>query len=406
MPGSPSVPVTEAPAGPFRVVESNGYPVLRVQRRFLRTTLVAVYRDHLAVCRRYFKAPGITEEMMVESAEASLVRQFRRREIIAFADVTLIQENVVRHSRSWRWRSDFTVTSASRTASFSVLTAQVESVRAVLASQVGNRYVARTSQRLLRIGVPGVIFGTVVAPIALLAVLMGEPIIALIIGFLAGSELWMGWDLLRPLANWKPVDQHVLPSDPESTILTSGRGARRPRPIRSQILGWSLKTAGLIYWLTIASGPIGALETGAANALQVLLAIFTLAYIPAAFLIFVGYRLCQQAPEFSRTGHDRDGEEPIVFLRPFADDSRLTLQPPGILAALCGIRSQGQSWFASSGSDTGSRSLLKARSRTIIRSLWRGCLQTVQWQRLKSPSPAILANLVRCWHLGAPANDW
>jgi formylglycine-generating enzyme required for sulfatase activity len=140
------------------------------------------------------------------------------------------------------------------------------------------------------------------------------------------------------------------------------------QPFRSPRVGWVLKLTGVLYWLMMASplsDGIGEfverLHAGYFGNLAILLPLWA----PAALLIYFGYRLCQQP--FSAEAVLDEGRKPILFLRPFAEDARmsvqddagLSLQPGGLLPTWSGLRRSGnalevwKSEWATEGGATG-----------------------------------------------------
>jgi len=118
-----------------------------------------------------------------------------------------------------------------------------------------------------------------------------------------------------------------------ATPPTPGKPRTGRRPGYSQLAGWTLKLIGLLYWLLLSS-PIT--DSWLSQGDQSNSRLWLLLYLPAPTLIYLGYQLCQRPRDTS--SNLRDPRKPILFLRPFLDDAATTLQPPGLIAAIAGIR--------------------------------------------------------------------
>ena len=165
---------------------------------------------------------------------------------------------------------------------------------------------------------------------------------------LAGVIGWCafaGYRLRRPAETWNegapPTEtkQETPPKGKASARRKHGKSKKAKQPFRSARAGWALKLSGLLYWLVIASPLTDGISEfiGKHHLLQFRGQIWLLLWAPSAALIYWGYRLCQKP---FCPGAGSGGRKPFLFLRPFAEDAGLSLQPGGFLAWLAGLRVQ------------------------------------------------------------------
>ncbi len=129
------------------------------------------------------------------------------------------------------------------------------------------------------------------------------------------------------------------------------RGLRPRWPIRSPILGWSIKCVSLLYLLYLLTfgAPVsldkGPSPDGRRDTSPFLVGEVTMLWaVPGIVALAVGQRLCLQT--FRPRGHP-DPRAPVLFLRAFDDDGKRTFQPTGQLAHLHGIFSYKMVWSSS-----------------------------------------------------------
>lgn len=103
------------------------------------------------------------------------------------------------------------------------------------------------------------------------------------------------------------------------------------RPFRSPALGWGLKVGGVFYMIYMMFSGIPerilAGSPGSAGSVWLI-------YLPGLIALVAGYRLCLRT--FDPVRHP-DPRPPVLFLRSFDDDGKMTFQPRGWLAGLHGI---------------------------------------------------------------------
>ena len=161
--------------------------------------------------------------------------------------------------------------------------------------------------------------------------------------WLAGIELAVivfGWCyILAPVTAWTTYHEG-WPEGSRDAQPQIRKGRKARNPLRSRWLGWTLKLLGIAYLVVIAPRQVaGIVELVKRSEFQGVLV--AAAFGPAILLIYVGYRLCPRRYEPAKRG---DTRKPILFLRPFEDDLKTTLQPTGILSAVTGVRQPGMQY--------------------------------------------------------------
>ena len=310
------------------------FPVLRFLPTTLGFRLVAIYADHLLSGERSFYIPSVSEAMCQPEGESALAQQVRQLRRIPFAEVARVREKITSTSRS-RGRSCFTVRADhGKGLRFALPVSQAETVRLALASKLDDRYWVRIPKRgSIGGGSLFLLAFLLTLPVLLTAIwntkLAAGMALAALLLFSAAclyAHVRKGrWSLLRELS---PEELDCL-----QTVRHTRR--RKRRPTYSNALGWTLKLLGLAYWIAIASPLTEPLSEATANSGGGGGFLWTLLWAPAALLILAGYRLCQRRYD---PRHSTDTRKPVLFLRPFEDDAATTLQPPGLLASLCGVR--------------------------------------------------------------------
>ena len=113
--------------------------------------------------------------------------------------------------------------------------------------------------------------------------------------------------------------------------------AKEKKPWNSVPLGWLLKLASVAYAAFILTSPHVDLwiEQRTRDSVTSYNTFLTWLLIPAALLMFVGYRLTRRT---IMPGVHADARPPFLFLRAFDDDDRKTLQPVTWLGWFLGVR--------------------------------------------------------------------
>jgi hypothetical protein len=349
-------------------------PLLRVSAGIWKTDVIAIYDSHILKGTRYLRQLSVTEDMCLSSGERALAAQFHRTQTITFADVSHVSEYCPSESQSRQHQLGthrFDMRAADGTfMNFSIPASQVAHVRALLQLRVTDRYRLQRSYRgwewpSVRRAL-GLLFaslllfgGLITVSVGLAAFAFGNILIgttaciaAIALSGAAGyllfnrRRVWVGWDSACRTNHEASVDLKQKPRTAPS---------KAKSPFRSIWLGWALKTAGVCYWIAIASpltDDVSAyLDEHLKNQQYNIQLAWTLIWAPAPVLIYAGYRLCQKQYPLGRAS---DTRRPIVFLRPFDDDASTSLQPPGFLASIAGVRTKWRPYqWSSARNDTG-----------------------------------------------------
>ncbi len=337
------------------------FPIIRVEQGALKKRVVAIYRDHVLLGRRRWGLQ-ITEEMCHVSGEPALMDHLDRYRKVMFDNLRDVRETASTFQsgptrpnppENLKCRFEFR---ANKGKSFKIdlPLSQVDHVRLALSQSLEDRFLVkkRGLSRLARfIGLLFWIAAIVLVVLCISAYTRGDAgsFISLITSgvacFLAGyclrSESRRGFvsldeyeAKLREKAQ-KTARKPVLEAKP---------------PFRSQRLGWTFKIVGLLLWIAVSSSLTDRLivkvydATRSASALQ----LYKLIAFPATWLVILGYKLCQR--EYNPK-EERDPRRPILFLRPFEEDDAVSLQPPGWLSTLAGIRGDPSPYGGTSVSD-------------------------------------------------------
>lgn len=332
------------PANPFGASPSNPgdpgtwmYPIIRTYQLAFGEQVVAVYPSHLLVGTRYFSALRIREEMCHVDGEQMLQNALHKRRRLEVSDLGSAKEKVcANHSR---FRLKF---NNSRPVQFRIEDSQVGRIRQFLHVKLQDKYLIR------RQGERGFLIAALFFSLLLwfafyayihLASLFGGVVFALI---LAALQVFLIAGIVRR-TKWATSEKFL--ADEAAKQASSGKKTKvQPdetsavrQPFRSRTLGTILKIAGVIWWIVVLS-PLtdGIQKAFGQNAVSSQYA-WVLLTLPAGALLYSGYLLCQRGYE-PKSGADT--RKPILFLRPFTEDAAVTLQPPGLLASLTGIRTK------------------------------------------------------------------
>ncbi len=312
-------------------------PLLRISSGFLGTRIIALYGTHILIGRRPTRNLGVTEEMCTADGEPALRRNLRRLRSIELGAITHVREEFSTPHK-WLTRSSqignsrFTLLSKHhRPVRFTIQHQQVESFRRALKCLISDRYWIRTPWQSEGCGLAvALAIGAFLLPFLALSLysavsersLLAAGSALLLVLFSVGLIL-----LLTRRGPWIPLDN--FPAGRLIPQPNQRRPTRARSPVYSPSLGWTLKILGVAYWIVIASP----LTDNFGHNQQ----LWTLVWLPAPWLIWTGYRLCQRP---YRPLNPKDSRKSILFLRPFVDDDAATLQPPGLLAGITGVRSQ------------------------------------------------------------------
>ncbi len=321
------------------------YPILRLnqgisQQGLFDTEVVAIYRDHL-LKGRLPRRIELTDGMCQETGEAELTRHLRQLRSIAFEDVTRLREKKPvseKELRSQRQMIEFILSrKKGRSFRFSIPSTQVQDVRATLFKVVKGEYYVNApigggcvTAVMLLVGLIAFLFAaraaaTTQSPIALFGAVLS------LVLFFGGAHFLRGQATFKKLTSLSP---EAAPDGKQQET-----GSQRKSPFYSQGLGWTLKIMGIVYWILLVSDAdellFKPMEPLLGNNYQAIRTIWRLLLIPAALMIYAGYRMCQHRYDPQK---DKDERSPILYLRPFNDDAMTTLQPSGALSWLLGVR--------------------------------------------------------------------
>jgi hypothetical protein len=351
-------PAESTASGPIAVAPVPHLPIVRMRSLLLRTEVVAIYDTHVLRGTRFLRRSRITEEMCQTDGERVLSEHLHQRTSIEFKDIRDIREKLI--PRPPRWlrvvenlfapfgvtpvvgSCNFTLRSNnSQRLRFSVLASQEGHVRGVFAAKRPDSYWIKESRQILPFVL--VFFGLLLLLAAWFNFASGSLGSSLLFFGFGLPYFLVGYGYSLPLLRfWKRIGDYSSIS-PE----TAHRGwrlfPRRQHPFRSKSLGWALKALGVVYWLVVATGlsaprqKAGEDLPAVASMLSILQPVYNgFVWAPAPLLILFGSRLCQRS--YDPLGKS-DARKPILYLRPFEDDAKTTLQPAGMLAALTGLRS-------------------------------------------------------------------
>ncbi len=344
-----------------------------MQQGFFRAQIVAIYEDHLLKGSRFLRPLRLTEQMCHPSGESELERQLHVLRSVELGDGSEVRETanlsdpgtVKTFLRGGTKRScHFEVKeSAGKQVRFTVRSTEANGVHAALYRVLGDRYFIRP-EKTGGCGAYAIMF------FWCLLGLIGLPIVVFFLMSLTyrgpGSEIFafIVWLLSFALMIWGGL--HILfarrgPWSKATELPTLAKGERpkerKPvehasRPLHNPVAGWFLKILGLAYFIVIASPLTDGLAEYMDQALKNNSYQKSLAWIPdtapAPLMIYNGYRMCLRRYD-PKQSHDT--RKPILFLRPFEDDAATSLQPPGILSAITGVRgpsSLNGSWSSAS----------------------------------------------------------
>lgn len=262
-------------------------PLIRLRRSFWKSEVLALYDSHLIHGVRFFTEFPLTEEMCQPSGEDALTGLCHRVRRINYEDVENVREHVPTGDQIRSHVFDFK--GRHKRLKFSLISDQVGHVRAYLTHRLRDRYQWRK-----------------------------------------GS--WSSWNPGVPPK--KPFGQ----GDGNSARRAPAEGETVKQPFRSARLGWTLKVIGVLYWVATLSPLFNvvyqSLNPSGHETPNYFIGLFL--WLPVPLLIYAGYQLCQM-PFFPEAGR-ADRRQPILFLRPFADDARISLQPGGTIAMFAGLR--------------------------------------------------------------------
>ncbi len=322
------------------------FPVVRVRGGFFWSQVIAIYETHLLTGNRFLRRLELTEEMCHPSGEAAL-----RRHLHASRSVALGKGSEVRETASTGKRRAFSLSSGKQShhfsvresggnmIEFSVSSTQVRGIHAALFGLLGDAYYSRPDQRG---GCAAVAIAFLGVPFLLLAAIYsgnGSSVISLIaavVGLgLTGGGLYL---IFARRGDWTQVTE--LPTLViDKTARERTTVVQASQPFHSQTLGWTLKLLGLAYWVVIASpltdGMEKPIEEATKNNLHIRNMIWAIIWAPSPLMIYLGYQMCHRRYDPKQKG---DTRKPILFLRPFEDDAKTSLQPPGLLSAITGVR--------------------------------------------------------------------
>ncbi|MEZ4588998.1 MAG: hypothetical protein R2909_21715 [Gemmatimonadales bacterium] len=274
-------------------------PVVRVGRGYLRTRVVAGYVDHL-LTGTVFGAFRPTERLLRAEGEPELAGRLSGLRRLDYADLT-----GGRVRRGWRGTLRVALRPrGGRPIRFRLPRSQSGRLLALLGLEAPP---ARDRALLWRraIGLTllaiGMLFGVAGTRAALARDAWVVPAVSGTIGWIVALS---GVRLLFTRRRGRSLE----------------RGPRPARePFRSRPVGWLLKSAGVVYWLLIGANFttitawFGPLEGKVA----------VLIWVPAALLIYWGHRVGLRSYRPDEESHER----PVLFLRSFADDGQVSLQP-------------------------------------------------------------------------------
>lgn len=308
------------------------YPVVR---QISSSKLVAIYADHILEGTRYFRRVKLEEEMLHPHGEVLLKRQLQRTKILRFEDILEVREAVAEPGNGILKSKFVIVPRNGKTLKFSLPTAQVGSIRTALLP-IGHVYSVedeKISPWLIAI-VSLILIGSVMWLIIPNNAHGCASAVAICLGGLIcfGFFKWRQYRRGRQAAR-QPIREYLLEQRAWQAAAAPAAASSVP-PFHSRILGWALKILGLTYWILVAS-PLTdgiAAKIGTGGGAQYL---WALIWLPSAFLISYGYRLGLAPYRPSSAG---DSRRPILFLRSFETDAATTLQPPGLLAGITGVR--------------------------------------------------------------------
>lgn len=167
-------------------------------------------------------------------------------------------------------------------------------------------------------------------------------VLAILVGLIGATILGMRIALVP--TNQAAMDQKWM-----------GPWGRTMEALYSPVLGWFIKIVGVAWYLFSSlwieeQTWFHRLERETSGPLLSFL--YVLLYAPTLYLVYWGYQLCQRRS----TGADYADLSPILWLRAFDDDQRITLQPTNLLARTLGIvvTAPPNFWRVASGMD-GSR---------------------------------------------------
>ncbi|MDX1966513.1 MAG: DUF4339 domain-containing protein [Planctomycetaceae bacterium] len=262
-------------------------PLIRLRRSFWKSEVLALYDSHLIHGVRFFTEFPLTEEMCQPSGEDALTGLCHRVRRINYEDVENVREHVPTGDQIRSHVFDFK--GPHKGLKFSLISDQVGHVRAHLTKRLRDRYQWRQGR-------------------------------------------WSSWNPGVPPK--KPVGQ----GDRDSSRRAPAAGETVKQPSRSAGLGWTFKVIGVLYWVATLSPLFNVVYQSLNPSGQSTpdLYIGMLLWLPVPLLIYAGYQLCQKP--FCPVAARNDRRQPILFLRPFADDARISLQPGGTIAMFAGLR--------------------------------------------------------------------
>lgn len=330
-------------------------PIVRVHRLLFRTKVTAFYESELLTGTCYVTHPKITREMLTTSGMEALRRGLHRSRVIRYDEIKSLRETGMINGRvpSMTYWSGFNQIRVMPTNSWrttlKIKALEMGNVSQLLIAKTGDRYVKHVMKvRPVWLSWLMALLGVVTLVAGLLGVIQltslellgpGAPQTLLGWGGVVAAMMgayWVG------KSRWKWVKAADLPEEGE-VIKKKKRPSGVTKPVRSKILGWLLKLAGLAYWILFAEHwsdwiieEINALP-GMSDNVYYQDAVRIVCMMPVVLLIYIGYRLSQTGYNPKKTD---DKRRRIVFLRPFEDDTSASLQPVGRTAALSGVRAK------------------------------------------------------------------
>lgn len=337
---------------PFVLGEERDLPLVRLRRRWFRTNVVAFYETGVLIGTAIIAHPQITEEMLRPDGMALLRSRLSLSRFVPYEEIAAVRETGRINGKVggmvlWTGYNKLSIKRRrGRKAVALVKGSEMTNVTRLLIAKVGGTYVKKALKQtawwkalMLKLMAVVAAIAGVFAPFVLPQSLLSNPVVPLVwvqVGMVfAGVAFAYGIYLSR----WHWIKASELPPLPRRKV---SRPTGASSPLRSTVMGWVLKLLALAYWLVLAehwhAKVLGSLaETSLIRNQQLVAAIGFLFMLPVVLLIHTGYRLSQARHNPKATA---DSRRPIVFLRPFEDDSKASLQPVGTVAALSGVRDQ------------------------------------------------------------------
>jgi hypothetical protein len=338
-------------------------PLIRLNRKLWKTEILALYERHALLGTRYFMEFRFTEEMCHGSGEAALTGRCHRFRRIDYEEIDRIGEQVPAPGRDARHQLHFEIQGGHRGPAFALAANHIGHVREYLAQRLGGRYQWRSGRKESWIpGTPPTEAqedppppGNPMANLLIISILMlgaSVPIflLARVVGVVWASFGVIG--VMLSLLGWRGEGKRARQFDADFDRANGAKSEPARQPFRSALAGWVLKIAGVLYWLMMASP----LSDGIGEFIQRLHAgywgtvLLLPLWAPAVLLVYFGYRLCQRP--FSPEAVLDEESKPILFLRPFVEDARMSvqddegisLQPGGLLPTWAGLRRSGNAF--------------------------------------------------------------